>query len=132
MNIIKGDQLASSNRIFKARANARLCQGGKCKEFAAIEENELKPIFPSFDKKSGETLQNEVTFCILQARDREKLVQVMKSILALNRKKSQNSEPSIIGKAIEASLQNDSLLSEKRNGKKCLTADTFAVKTKNY
>ena len=74
--------------MFKARANARLCQGGKCKEFAAIEENKLKPIFPSFDKKSGETLQNEVTLYFLEARDREKLVRVMKSVLALNRKKA--------------------------------------------
>lgn len=76
INIIEDDKFAQSNRMLKAMVGMWLSHGGQSKAYIAIENGDLKKITDSYDRLSGESLQNEVLFSLLYflgARGREEL-----------------------------------------------------------
>lgn len=82
VNIIDGDNFMKSNRMLKTMTGLWLKQGGSSNEFIAIEEIDMEKIVSSFDRKTGEAIQNEVIFSILYflgSRGREEFRRLKRS-----------------------------------------------------
>ena len=120
VNILTGESFASANRMLLTMTGLWLPHGGQSRQFIAIEKKDLDTIYQSFDRKSGETLQNEVLFSILYflgARRREELRMLKRSdvciefdsngvkYVRLKCEKDEKSEPNNLRKNVKASLQ---------------------------
>jgi len=119
-NIIDGDDFASANRMLKSMAGLWLAHGGQKKQYVSIEENDLKTIFSSFNRSTGEELQNEVLFSLLfylGARGREELRRIKRTDVCfavdsngvkyafIKSEKDNVSEPNNIRKNVKVSLK---------------------------
>ena len=120
VNILTGEAFASANRMLLTMTGLWLAHGGQSRQFIAIEKKDLDTIYTSFDRKSGESLQNEVLFAILYflgARGREELRKLKRSDICiefdsngvkyvrLKCEKDDKSEPNNLRKNVKASLQ---------------------------
>lgn len=129
-NIICGESFASANRMLTTMSGQWLSHGGTSKQFIAIEENDLNKIFASFDRSSGESLQNEVLFSILYflgARGREELRRIKRSDIGfefdsngrkymhLNSVKNEESVPNNLRKNVKPSLKSKEYTSGRLN-----------------
>lgn len=130
INIINGNEFASSNRMMKTMAGLWLSHGGEVSQYDRIEDDDLKTIFSSFNRKSGEELQNEAIFSLLYylgARGREELRRMKRSDLSfgfdsdgikyafIKTKKDNVSEPNNIRKNVKASLKEGDYSNPKYN-----------------
>ena len=130
VNIITGDAFGSANRMLLTMSGLWLSHGGQSKQFIAIEEDDLKIIYDSFDRQSGETLQNEFIFSILYflgARGREELKRLKRSDISfefdskgtkymlLKSQKDRQSEPNNLRKNVKPSLQPKDYISNRMN-----------------
>lgn len=130
INIITDDAFASANRMLITMTGLWLSHGGQSKQFIAIEEDDLKIMYNSFDRQSGESLQNEFIFSILYflgARGREELKRLKRNdisfefdskgtkFMVLKSKKDGISEPNNTRKNVKASLQPKDYTSDRMN-----------------
>lgn len=120
VNILSGESFASANRMLLTMTGLWLAHGGQTRQFIAIEKHDLETIYKSFDRKSGESLQNEVLFSLLYflgARGREELRKIKRSDICiefdsngvkyvrLKSEKDEKGEPNNLRKNVKASLQ---------------------------
>lgn len=130
IDIINGDNFASSNRMLKTMAGLWLSHGGESTQYDKIEDQDLEKIFSSFRRTNGEELQNEVIFSLLYylgARGREDLRRIKRSDLTfeldsngakyayLKTKKDDASEPNNVRKNVKASLKENDYKNLKNN-----------------